>query len=114
MNLVGVVNLLYLLKREPRNIEQLYDSGRFHGWSHLRKTIRTCMRAGLITYEFLGRTKNPVEYVLSHSLHKRRWNKVYYFYYITPMGRAFLSFYSSWELRKANKIRSVEVAEKER
>ena len=59
-------------------------------------------------YEFLGRVKEKdVNYVMSHSLHKRRWNKVYYLHYITPLGHKYLSFYDGWQVRKVNKNRSV-------
>ena len=65
------------------------------------------MKAGLITHEFLGRVRNDVDNVLSHSLHKRRWHKVLYLYYITTAGHTFLSFHDGWQLRKVNKSRSV-------
>jgi len=108
--MVSIVNLLYLLKKEPQYFEQLYNSGCFYNHRHLRRTITTCMRVGLVTYETLGRVKNPVDVVMSHSLHKRRWNKILYFYYITTTGHAFLSYYTEkkdWQIRKANNSRTV-------
>ena len=106
-SMVSIVNLLYLLKKEPQYFEQLYSSGCFYNAGHLRRAITTCMKAGLITYEFLGRVKSDVDVVMSHSLHKRRWNKILYFYYITTTGHSFLSFYDGWQFRKLNKSRSM-------
>ena len=46
--LVSIVNLLYLLKEEPKTRIELYESGAFSGWKHIYKTLLTCKRAGLI------------------------------------------------------------------
>ena len=45
---VSIVNLLYLLKEEPKTRTELYDSGVFFGWKHVYKTLLTCKRVGLI------------------------------------------------------------------
>ena len=81
----------------------LFSSGCFYNEAQLGKAITTCRKAGLITSEFLGRTKNPVDSVMAHSLHKRRWHKVLYLYYITTAGHSFLSFHDGWQLRKVNR-----------
>lgn len=103
-SMVNIVNLLYLLKREPQTFSQLFDSGYFYSESYLSRAITTCRKAGLINYESVGRVKNPVDVVLSHSLHGRRWNKVFYLYYITYMGQALLSFYPNHQLRKVRGV----------
>jgi len=80
-----ILNLLTLLK-EPKSIQELYDSGCFYGWKDLRNTIKICLKAGLIEIERVGWKKPTVQEVLSHSLHKRRWMIPIDLFFITKMG----------------------------
>jgi len=95
-----ILNLLTLLK-EPKSIQELYDSGCFYGWKDLRNTIKICLKAGLIEIERVGWKKPTVQEVLSHSLHKRRWMIPIDLFFITKMGLNLLSFYDGYQLKKA-------------
>ena len=103
-----ILNLLTLLK-EPKGIQELYDSGCFYGWKHLRKTVRICLKAGLIEIEYVGREKLDVEQVMSHSLHKRRWHKAFNYLLITSLGVTFLSCYIDWQVKKAIRKERVDI-----
>ena len=84
-----------MLKEEPKNIEQLYESGCFYSWKNLAKTLRTCLKAGLVRKEYLGRQKLDVKEVMSQRVTRfKRWYKKIYCYYLTDLGLAFLSFYN--------------------
>ena len=111
MEIKSILNVLTLLKQEPKNIEQLYESGCFRSWRDLRKTLRTCINAGLVRIEYFGREKLDVKEIMSQTtLHKgntiypwhfKRWHKKIYCYYLTDLGLTFLSFYSNWEVKQA-------------
>lgn len=101
-NLVPIVNLLYLLKAEPKTRTELYDSGVFFGWRHLYKTIHVCKRVGLIVKSH----REWFEYDVY--LGRRRF---YDWWVITTVGLIFLKFYDnekhSWQIRKMDKNRCV-------
>ena len=95
-----ILNVLTLLKQEPKNKEQLYESGAFQSWRDLEKTLKTCLKAGLIRKEYLGRQKLDIKEVMSQTTSHKRWHKRVYCYYLTDLGLALLSFYGNWEVRQ--------------
>lgn len=106
--IVSILNILTLLKEEPKGFQQLYDSGCFYGWRHLHETVRTCLNAGLIEREYIGREELHVKEVMSHTLHKRLWHKAFNLFYLTSMGVDFLSFYGEYQVRKVKVLTSKE------
>ena len=93
MDLKSILNLLLLLNEEPKGIQELYDSGYFYGWHHLHKTVKTCLKGGLIGIEYVGRVKLDVNRVMSRTLRMRKWHKAINYFFITSMGVSLLSFY---------------------
>jgi len=101
-----ILNLLLLLKEEPKDFKTLFDTGCFYTWKNLRETVTFCINAGFITIEQVGWKKPTVEEVLSHSLHKRRWaGKPLLLFYITSIGETFLSFYRHKQVIKVRRRR---------
>ena len=99
-----ILNLLLLLKEEPRDYKTLFESGCFYTWQNLRETVTFCIDAGFITIEQAGWKHLTVEQVMSHSLHKRRWSsKPLFFFYITSTGEVFLSFYRHKQIIKVRR-----------
>ena len=101
MEIKSILNVLTLLKQEPKNIEQLYESDCFRHWSDLRKALRTCFNAGLVRIEYFGKQKLDAKEVMSQrTTHFKRWHKKIYCYYLTDLGLTFPSFYSNWEVKQ--------------
>jgi len=100
--MVSIVNLLYLLKDEPKTRTELYDSNAFFGWKNLYKTIMICKRTGLIVKSHREWSGYDVE------LRRKRFRD---WFAITTVGLNFLKFFDnekhSWQIRKANKNRGV-------
>ena len=95
MNINSILNLLTVLKQEPKNKEQLWESNCFYSWKNLEKTLMTCFKVGLVRIEYFGRRSLDAKEVMSQTtLHSKRWHKKIYCYYLTDLGLAFLSFYS--------------------
>ena len=94
-NLVPIVNLLYLLKVEPKTRTELHDSGAFFGWKHLYKTIVICKRVGLIVKSHREWSGYDVE------LRRKRFRD---WFAITTVGLNFLKFYDNeehpWRIQK--------------
>ena len=85
---VSIVNLLFLLKDEPKTRTELYDSGVFFGWKHLYKTVATCKKLGFIV-------KSHREWFEYDSyLGRRRFCD---WLAITGLGLNFLKFYDNEE-----------------
>lgn len=106
MNLtVSIVNLLYLLKKEPKTRTELYDSNAFFGWKHLYKTIHVCKRTGLIVLDH----REWFEYDVT--LGRRRFSD---WFAITSFGLNFLKCYDneehSWHIRKYRSEKQVAVS----
>lgn len=99
-----ILNLLLLLKEEPKDYKTLFESGCFYKWQNLKETVSFCIDAKFITIEQVGWKQITVEQVMSHSLHKRHWsNKPLLLFYITSTGEAFLSFYRHKQLIKVRR-----------
>lgn len=98
MVMVSIVNLLFLLKEEPKAWTELYDSGVFYGWHHLRRAIDVCRRAGLVV-------KDRVDVFDWDSSLGRRGTQEWWA--ITTLGLNFLRLYDNeehrWQLRKTNR-----------
>lgn len=100
MEIKSILNVLTLLKQEPKNIEQLWKSDCFYSWSDLRKTLQTCINAGLVRTEYFGREKLDLKEVMSQKSNFTRWHKKIYCFYLTDLGLTFLSFYRNWEVKQ--------------
>ena len=99
-----ILNLLLLLKEEPKDFQTFFESGCFYSWRNLKETVSFCIDAKFITIEQVGWKHLTVEQVMSHSLHKRRWaGKPLFLFYITSTGEAFLSFYRHCKVIKVRR-----------
>ena len=104
MSFKSILNLLILLREEPKGFQQLYDSGCFYGWNHLHSTVMVCLKAGLIGIEYKGRVKLNVNRVMSRTLHKRRWHKAINYFYITSTGLNLLSIYPDCRVKVRRRV----------
>lgn len=94
MNIKSILNVLALLKEEPKDIGRLWESDYFQSWGDLKKALRTCFKAGFIRKEYFGRQKLSPKEVMSQNTTFKRWHKNIYCYYLTDLGLTFLSFFS--------------------
>ena len=105
MEIKSILNVLTLLKQEPKNIEQLYESDCFRHWSDLRKTLRTCFNAGLVRIEYFSKQKLDVKEVMSQTTtHFKRWHKKIYCFYLTDLGLTFLSSYNKHRIWQPKQV----------
>ena len=108
MEIKSILNLLTILKEEPKCVHHFPKFRAFYSWNHLYGTIEVCLKAGFIRTEYFGKRKSNWEKVTSHNLHKDRQHCRKVHFYLTDSGLALLSFYSrhkDWQVKKVNKER---------
>lgn len=86
-SLTRLVNLTYLLKSEPKNTQELIESGLFVSVPDFKHALNTALKAGLICSQTEFVRFDP--YARGRKHRGRRW------WQLTPSGRTFLSFFDN-------------------
>ena len=84
--LASILNVIALLKSEPKDLPQLYKSGAFFGYRHLDHTLEGCLKIGLIRKEKTEQ-RTPRGY-------KRE------VYYLTSLGLTLSTIYDRWDAKR--------------
>ena len=91
--IVSLVNLLTLLKDEPKRKTELFETGVFRNRIDLTLTIRRAKQAGLISLDRIEHEDYDIEW---------RRRPVHRWYALTDLGLRMLDYYNrnkEWEIR---------------